>query len=695
MSKKINIYHQLNAIYNELINMNEDSINEIVEMLKKINFEAVVEFYNTNNELDDMDLFTCRKIIQILQFIYNNTDIIPPISDQNYDILYQIMVDHGMGEIVGSVNSQGKPVREHRFPDLRGTLSKVHFIYNIDKKDDKRRSIEDWITSIENILGRNINNQDEFNLILQPKWDGCSAVFECNENGKIEHVLMRGDTEKNQAVDIIELFRDQMDLSYYANGQDPFAVQTEILMNRGNYDRICKEYKEFKSPRSATSSILNEKILNPQLVQYLTIEPLRIQYVGKEPELIPNYLYDDRSNLFNLREIEAKIKSINEKVREDGLVTDGVVLHLEDKKMQKRLGRHENINRYEVAYKFPAEAKKAKLIDIEFSTGLGGNITPVAKIEPIVMLGKTISSISMGSVDRFRSMSHLTSGSEIIVRYEIIPYMELDHTCKINPDGYRFYIPTHCKYCNHELEEDPLLKCVNEECPSRIIGNVVNYINKMRIENINIETITTLFDQGIITGIESLYTLDKHKSKIVSLPGFGEKSYEKMIEGINKQKSVFDYELLGSLGIQSIGVRMFKKILSVMSLEALLRLAEDEMLAANLMALSGFGEKTACRVQRGLNSKMKTIKYLLNIINLKEKVQPGKLKGKVCFSQVRDPEVESKLINAGYEVVDSLTKTTNYLVVPSLDVRSGKIDKAKKYGVEILSIKQIDKLINN
>ena len=506
---------------------------------------------------------------------------------------------------------------------------------------------------------------------------------------------MRGDTEKNQAVDVIELFRDQMDLSYYANGKDPFAVQTEILMNKHNFERICSEYREFKSPRSATSSILNEKILNPQLVQYLTIEPLRIQYVGKEPELLPNYIYDERSNLFNLREIEAKIQSINERVKEDGKVTDGVVLHLENKKLQKALGRHENINRYEVAYKFPAEAKRAKLIDIEFSTGLGGNITPVAKIEPVVMLGKTISSISMGSVDRFRSMDYLTSGSEIIVRYEIIPYMELDHTCKINPAGQRFYVPTHCKYCGHELIEDPLLKCVNEECPSRIIGSVVNYINKMRIENINIETISTLFDQGIITGIESLYTLDKHKAQIISLPGFGEKSYDKMIEGINKQKSVYDYELLGSLGIQSIGVRMFKKILSVMSLEALLRLAEDQMLASNLMCLSGFGEKTACRVQRGLISKMSTIKYLLNIINLKEKVQLGKLKGKVCFSQVRDPEVESKLIKAGYEIVESITKTTDYLVVPSLDVRSGKIDKAKKYGIEILGIKQIDKLLNN
>ena len=70
-----------------------------------------------------------------------------------------------------------------------------------------------------------------------------------------------------------------------------------------------------------------------------------------------------------------------------------------------------------MAYKFPAEAKKSRLINVEFSYGLGGNITPVAKIEPVVMLGKTIRSISFGSIDRFRSMDYLTSGSEIIVRY--------------------------------------------------------------------------------------------------------------------------------------------------------------------------------------------------------------------------------------------------------------------------------------
>ena len=686
MDKKITIYHQLNTIYNELENMNENSINEVVEMLKGINFEAVIDYFNTSEKLDDMDLYSCRKIVQILQYIYNNTDIISPVSDEKYDILYQIMIDHKLGDIVGSVNSQGKPVREHMFPDLRGTLNKVHFVFNIDKDGDKRRSIEDWITSVTNILGRDIDNSKDFEVILQAKWDGCSAVFECDKFGEVKHVLMRGDTEKNQAVDIIDLFRDNIRFSEFANGEDEFAVQTEILMNQEDYEKICIEYKEFKSPRSATSSILNEKILQPHLAKYLTIEPLRLQYVGQKPEIIPNYTYDMISNLFDLRDIRECIRQINEHVKEDGKVTDGVVLHLSDKQIQEKLGRDGAINRYEVAYKFPAEAKKAKLINIEFSTGLGGNITPVAKIEPIVMLGKTISSISMGSVDRFRTMEHLTSGSEIIVRYEIIPYMEIDNTCKINPNGQVFHVPTHCKYCNCRLEEDPLLKCVNEECPSRIIGNVVNYINKMRIENVNIETISTLFDQGIITGIESLYKLNEHKAQIVSLPGFGEKSYENMIKGINKRKVVYDYELLGSLGIQSIGLRIFQKILSIMDIETLLNLSVENRLAINLIGLPGFGEKTANRVEKGINSKIKTIRFLLNTLTLKEKVDRSKLKGKVCFSQIRDPEFESKLLKNGYDVTDSLTKNVDILIVPNLNMTSSKITKAKKYGITIMDI---------
>ena len=80
--------------------------------------------------------------------------------------------------------------------------------------------------------------------------------------------------------------------------------------------------------------------------------------------------------------------------------------------------------------------------------------------------------------------------------------------------------------------------------------------------------------------------------------------------------------------------------------------------------------------------------YLLDVIQLKEKVAPGKLKGKVCFSQIRDPKFESVLIQNGYEVVDSLTKSTDYLVVPNPEVTSSKITKAKKYGIQIYSLEE-------
>ena len=130
-----------------------------------------------------------------------------------------------------------------------------------------------------------------------------------------------------------------------------------------------------------------------------------------------------------------------------------------------------------------------------------------------------------------------------------------------------------------------------------------------------------------------------------------------------------------------------------MDIETLLRLSQDNMLVVNLMGLPGFGEKTASRVQKGINSKLKTIYFLLDTLTLKEKIAPGKLKGKVCFSQIRDAKFESELISKGYEVSDSFTKTTNYLIVPSLDVRSSKIDKARKWGIEILTIEQaINKL---
>lgn len=689
-NEKVQIYHQLKGLYDELLKMDDDGIEEVVQELNAMNFKGILDYYveldkNGNNNFDDMDLMTCRKIIEILQYVYNNTPITSPVSDDDYDKLYQVIINRGIGDIVGAVNAQGKPLREHEYPDLRGTLDKVHFMYNMDKKGDNRRSVEDWVNTIESILGREMDDSELFDIWLQPKWDGVSVVFECDTDGFIEHALLRGDTDKNLAVDVTALFINY-NFCEYAVRNKRFGVKTEVLMNNEAYKRICEEYKSFTSPRSATTGIVNEKNLKPELAKYLTIEVLRIQYQGEDSQILVNENYDISCNLYNMKEVQYFINEINERVREDGLSTDGVVMYLKDPRIQHKLGRrNDKINNFEVAYKFPAEEKKTVIIDVDFSIGLGSNVTPVAKIEPVVMKGKNIKSISLGSPERFESLD-LHRGDEVIIKYEIIPYLDVTPACKKNPNGTKFELPTHCKYCGCKLEKDPTLKCVNDYCESRIIGNVVNYINKMRIENVNIETISTFFDQGIIRGIESLYELEKHKSLIVNLPGFGERSYQKIIDGINAKHTVFDYELMGSIGIPNIGERMFKKVLLLFDLNTLIRLSKEHMLLPNLIGLPGFGEKTAVKIQKGINSKIKTIEFLLNRLNIKDNINVTNIKGKVCFTKVRDEDFENRLISKGYEVSDSLTKETTHLIVPSLSVSSNKVDKAHKYGIPVLTL---------
>lgn len=687
---KVSIYHQLKDLFEIMKKEKDENNEEIIEILKGINFRELIPYY-LEEKLDDMDLMTIRKIIEITQYLYNNTSIESPIMDEDYDKLYQLMLDNGMADIVGSTfNNQGKKLRYHSYPDLRGTLDKVHFVLNVDKKDDNRRSIEDWITSIENILHEPVTDDDRFKILLQPKHDGLSVIHECDKDGNIIYSLTRGDVEKNLAIDISEMFVDIFDFSKYSNGKDKFGIKSEVVMTRENFEKFCKEQTKYNSPRSAVSAILNEKELRPELAIYLTIMPLRIQYEGREPEIIIGG-YEEECILSNYIELRYKIQAINEKVREDGLWTDGVVLYLEDKDIQKRLGRVGAINRYEVAYKFPAEEKKTTLIDVDFAIGLGGNVTPVAKFNPVIMRGNEIKSASLGSIDRFRSLD-LHKGDEVIIKYEIIPYLEVDARCKRNKDGEKFKIPTHCKYCGCRLEEDPLLKCINDECSSRVIGNVVNYINKMRIENISIGIVTTLFDNGIIKGIESLYTLNDHKEEIINLPGFGIKTFDNIIKGIESKKDVFAFELLGALGIPGIGEKTFKKVLNIMTLDELLDYCKENKLPMFLLGIPGFQEKTCLKIQRGIISKLKLIYFLLDTLNIKDyKAKPTK--GQICFSKVRDYAFENRLIEEGYEVSESLNKNTKLLIVPSLDASSSKIEKAKKYGIGIMTLDEAYKKI--
>ena len=401
---------------------------KVLDMLEDVKINRLVDFYIYNySNYTKEDMAVIEVIIRILQNIYNNSGELSPVSDEDYDKLYEVLVSNS-SDIVGGNVVKDKTVSFHKYPDLRGTLDKVHFITNEEKGKDNRKSIEYWVNSIGDVL-----NSTNDMVYLFPKFDGVSIIFECDKKGNVIKALTRGDTVTNEAIDVTPLF-SMLRFNTIDGWDSEFGIKTEVVVTLNNFNKLCKEFEPYKSPRSAISSIINSQELDVRLLKYITIVPLRAQnYDTKEiiihPEALnvyPNYMM----HLKDYKKFKASFNIIKEYMKETmEIPIDGVVLHLVNENLKDILGRKDAINKYEVAYKYPPEEKKTILLDVEFYTGLLGRVTPVAKIEPVKMNGNTISNVSLGSMDRFESLM-LRRYSEVIVKYDIIPYIYIDDTCK-------------------------------------------------------------------------------------------------------------------------------------------------------------------------------------------------------------------------------------------------------------------------
>lgn len=694
MMDKQTISNQLCAILLDL--RQKENYEEMIEHLTgTIKINSLVNYYiHAADEYDSVDRVNIEVIIQILQEIYNNSDIISPISDENYDKLYAVNLQVNNQDIVGSTvgNARDKVISAHKYPGLRGTLDKIHFITNDEKKpNEKRKSLEDWVKSTLNRM--TVRPTGRIIVELFPKWDGISGIFECQLDGEVEKVLKRGDTTLNEAEEMTPMFAGTNMEEYYPwKDEAPFGLKTEIVMTRANYERLCEKYGTFKSPRSAVSSIINSKDFDRKFLEFLTVIPLQVQnYETKEivtaMAAYSQYPYAT-AELTDYETIKEKIKRVAGDVKDElGIDIDGVVIRIASMALQEDLGREDNINKYEVAYKLPPEQKKTILTDVEMSVGVLGAVTPVAKIEPVKLKGNTISSISLGSIDRFESLA-LNKGDEVIIKYDVIPYLDIDETCA-KGTGEAYVTPTECPFCNETLVKQPVLKCINNNCESRMIGKILNYVTKMSIPNISIGTITALFKEGVLGNITDLYNLSDYKQAIVQMSGFGPVSYQNIIDGIESRTEVFDYELLGSLGIPDIGRKMFKKILEVYDIDELIVIAINND-KKKLTKIAGIKDKTAEKIILGIISNAGIIEFLRLRLNVKH--DNRKYTIKVLFTKVRDEEFEKYLDTKDVLVMDGYSKAVDMVIVPDYATESSKVDKARKAGKEIVSIEDAYKM---
>jgi NAD-dependent DNA ligase len=652
----------------------------------------------TTEPISESELPQLNAIVQIAQIIETSGGI-SPLSDDDYDTLQEMLINEGIPRLTGSVEINDNKKESHSYQQLRGTLDKVYYLRDSEKRTNRsRKYLSEWIKRIsskyEKATGKKIN-LNECKVIVTPKFDGASAIVEISEDNKFLW-LSRGDTKNNRASNVSHILSRFNDL--YVDTPN-HGIKFEVMISEENKDYINQVYRDkyYRNSRQIVTAILNSN--DPDFkAEYLYPVPLRIIKQGDKietihPDLIKKFpsLACSLSDIDRIYEFAMSHRYIElNKMR---FRTDGAVITLTDPILQEILGRDDDINNFEVAYKFTEESAYTKVVGVEFYTSVFGFITPVLVVESVILKGNTIDHISLSNKERFDELD-LHYGDMVKVLYDIIPYVTIDDQC-IRSRGKRIEFIENCPRCGSALDLNVVqVQCSNKECPSKVIGRILNYCDNLRIRNIGSQTIEALYNNGFLdNGIRSLYKLKKHNLDIEELDGFGRLKTRKIIAEIESKRKLRDYEFFGAIGIESLSTKTFKSIFSNIKyskFDQMIFTKEFDELENSLKRITGIGDAKAKVLVDYLKDPVtrKELPKLLKEIIIQETYgNNNSSKGKIVFSGIRPDETNELLItNKGWEVSDAWNNKASYLVIPHAGYESTKVEKAKSAGVPIIPI---------
>lgn len=669
------------------------------EKQKKIHFYSHLSDI-TKEPLNDGQLQELNAIVEILQ-ILDNSAMGSPVNDDEYDSMQELLIDMGIPRLTGTVVISNPLKVNHKYKNLRGTLDKVYYLSPDEPRTNKsRKYLHEWIKRMEqkyeSITGKKINLMDVL-AIIQPKFDGASTILEKEEKMRW---ITRGDTRNNLATDVSHIMNifDHM----YADEEPGTGIKFELMCSEDNKEKINEFYRHhpYHNSRQIVTATLNSQEADFK-AEYLYPVPLRIMKPGDEVEHVHPFLIEHfPTEVCKLGDIE-KIKEFANKNRYvyfNGmkLRTDGAVMTILDDDIKKVLGRENNINNFEVAYKFTEEIAYSKVRDIEFYVSNFGYITPVLLINELIMKGNRINRISLSNKERFDELN-FSYGDDVKISYDIIPYASIDDKCKRMPAGRKIEFVRQCPRCHEDLpnlDTAVMVRCMNPNCPTRLVGRVYNYCSNLRIQNLGFQTLDNLYAAGLLdNGIVSLYKLKKKAHMIEDLEGFGRTKTKKIIKEIEAKRKLRDADFFGSIGITGISIKTFEEIFSAIKLSEfmnMIKVKNWDLLTTRLLAVRNVGGKTAEQIVAYFKDpkSLREINKLFREVKLGETYGSNEFKGRVTFTGCRpDDELSKAIRDAGWNPTDGWSdKETKYLIVPSLDYDKGKVPKALEKGIPIISI---------
>lgn len=646
-------------------------------------------------------LLALRKKIDELSYQYYTLDK-PTVTDYEYDMMYRELENiekahpdwitpDSPTQRVGSKISGGFAKYTHDRPMLS-----LGDVFN----DDELREFDQRV--------RGDLGGEDLEYVVELKIDGL-AVNLIYEQGQFVRGVTRGDGRVGE--DITNNVRTIRTIPLHIPSDSPHVeIRGEVYMPIASFEalnaqRRDDELEPFANPRNAAAGSLRQ--LDPRITAQRKLAFFAYALGGTVGIEIPSQealLQDLKDFHFQVNPEYRKFTNIENVItfihswddRRDTLpyATDGMVVKVNSFAQQQRLGNTVKIPRWAIAYKFPPEQAKTKVLGISVSLGRTGVLTPAADLQPVRLAGTTVKRATLHN-EGYIKEKDIRIGDTVIIQKagEIIPEVVRSLPNLRTGEEQVFAMPATCPSCGGPVvrkEGEAATRCINPDCPAVIGEKIAHFVSRdaMNIDGLGDAIVQQLLAQHLIHDVADIYGLTKEE--LVDLEGFGEKSADNLIKAIETSKSVGLARVLFALGIRFVGAKAGRVLAECFgSIEAIMVASVDELTAiddigpriAESIADYFRNEKNRALVQKlqgyGVNMTAEKRQLINTTFDGEVVVLTGKLQ------IMTRKEAEQAVEDRGGKCTLSVTKKTTLVVVGAEP--GSKYEKARKLGTHIIT----------
>ncbi|MBC8627588.1 NAD-dependent DNA ligase LigA [Blautia stercoris] len=619
------------------------------------------------------------------------------ISNYEYDKLYDEL--EALEEETG-ITLAGSPTVSVGYEAVNALPKETHETPMLSL--DKTKEIE--------VLKNFVGNQK---TVLSWKMDGLTIVL-TYQDGKLKKAVTRGNGIVGEVItNNAKVFKNvPLQIAY----QGELILRGEAIISYSDFEKINKQIEDvdakYKNPRNLCSGSvrqLNNEITAKRNVYFYAFSLVRAEGVdfnnsrACQFEWLKTQGFDIvEYRMVDSKNLEETIQYFSDKISTNDFPSDGLVALYDDIAYGDSLGSTAKFPRNAFAFKWKDEIRETTLKEIEWSPSRTGLINPVAIFEPVELEGTTVSRASVHNISILKELKlGIGDRIEVYKANMIIPQIAENLTRSGN-----LTIPEFCPVCKkttkiQKSNDVEVLICTNPECQAKKIKSFTLFVSRdaMNIDGLSEATLEKFILNGFIKEFGDIYELERYKDAIIEMDGFGEKSYENLIENIKKSSHTTLPRLVYALGIANIGVANAKVLCKEFDydLQKLMRADEE-----TISQIEGIGSVIAKSVTDYFKNEenQRKLEHLLTYLTFEEmKIETGNpLSGKqfVITGSVNQFENRSAMKefieNRGGKVTGSVSKKTDYLINNDTESSSSKNKKAKELGIPILSEEDFLKL---